>query len=193
VGDAITSCKINVMEILISTERLIIRALTKEDVNGIYELDTDPEVHRYLGNNPITSIEQAKDVITFIQKQYVENGIGRWAIIEKSSNNFVGWTGLKLIKDIVNNHTNYYDLGYRLQKKYWGKGYATETAAAVLDYAFTKMAVTEIFGIVDVENIGSNNVLKKLGLQFVEIFMYENTKHHWYKITKEEWENKQQL
>jgi [ribosomal protein S5]-alanine N-acetyltransferase len=175
------------MDILISTERLIIRALTADDADGIYALDTDPEVHRYLGNSPIKTIEQAKDVITFIQKQYKENGIGRWAIIEKSSNNFVGWTGLKLMKETVNNHTNYYDLGYRLQKKYWGKGYATETAAAVLDFAFTKMKLTEIFGITDIENIGSNNVLKKLGLQFIESFMYENTKHHWYKITKEEW------
>jgi [ribosomal protein S5]-alanine N-acetyltransferase len=175
---------------IILTERLIIRALTADDADGIYALDT--EVHRYLGNNPIKTIEEAKNVITFIQNQYIENGIGRWAIVEKDTNAFVGWTGLKLRKDedTVNNHTNYYDLGYRLQKKYWGKGYATETAIAVLNYAFTEMKLTEIYAMADAENTGSNNVLRKVGLQFIESFMDENIKHHWYKITKEKWANK---
>jgi [ribosomal protein S5]-alanine N-acetyltransferase len=181
------------MEILISTERLIVRALAAGDVNGIYELDADAEVHTYLGNNPIKTIKEAKDVIAFIQKQYVENGIGRWAIIEKNTNEFVGWTGLKLVKESINNHTSYYDLGYRLQKKYWGKGYATESAVAILQHAFTSMKLTEIFAMVDAENTRSNNVLKKVGMQCTESFIYEHIKHHWYKITKKEWANLQHL
>jgi ribosomal-protein-alanine N-acetyltransferase len=84
------------MKIHIETQRLLIREIRDEDVNGIFELDTDPEVHKYLGNKPITSMEQAATLIKFIQQQYRENGIGRWAVIEKETNNFIGWTGLKL-------------------------------------------------------------------------------------------------
>lgn len=74
-----------------------------------------------------------------IRQQYIDNGIGRWAIIEKKTNDFIGWTGLKFVTDLTNNHKHYNDLGYRLRKKYWGKGIATETAFASLSYAFDKL------------------------------------------------------
>ena len=113
------------MKIFAETERLILREILPTDVEGMYELDSDPEVHKYLGNKPVTSREQTVDVIHFIRQQYVDNGIGRCAIIDKKSNEFIGWTGLKLVTYKTNHHTNYYDLDYRLIKKYWGKGIAT--------------------------------------------------------------------
>ena len=122
------------MKIFAETERLILREILPTDVEGMYQLDADPDVHKYLGNKPVTSREQTLEVINFIRQQYIDNGIGRWAIINKKSNEFLGWTGLKLVTDETNHHKNYYDLGYRLIKKYWGKGIATESACASLDY-----------------------------------------------------------
>ena len=66
----------------------------------MYELDADPEVHKYLGNKPVTNREQTVEVINFIRQQYIHNGIGRWAIIDKKSKEFLGWTGLKLVSDV---------------------------------------------------------------------------------------------
>jgi RimJ/RimL family protein N-acetyltransferase len=175
------------MKIFIETDRLMIRALLPEDAEGIFELDSDPEVHQYLGNNPIKTVAQAAEAIQFIRQQYLDNGIGRWAVIEKGTNKFVGWTGLKLMKETVNNHNNYYDLGYRLIKKYWGKGYATETATASLAYGFNELKLPEIFAMADVQNAGSNAVLKKAGLRFIEVFQDDDTPHNWYRITREEW------
>ena len=83
------------MKIYIETERLILREIRDEDVQGMYELDADPMVHKYLGNRPISTIDEAKNVIKYIQKQYEENGIGRWAIIDKKTKDFIGWSGLK--------------------------------------------------------------------------------------------------
>lgn len=99
------------MEIYVETERLILREILLTDIDGLFELDSDPKVHQYLGNKPVKDKKQIENIIKSIREQYVENGIGRWAIIEKSTNNFLGWTGLKLEKNTVNNHTNYYDLG----------------------------------------------------------------------------------
>jgi RimJ/RimL family protein N-acetyltransferase len=178
------------MKIHIETQRLLIREIRDEDVNGIFELDTDPEVHKYLGNKPITSMEQAATLIKFIQQQYRENGIGRWAVIEKETNNFIGWTGLKLITEKTNDHINYYDLGYRFIRKYWGKGYATETANATLKYAFDTLRLTAVYAMAEVKNEASNTILKKVGLQWIETFDYEREVHNWYKITKEEWANR---
>lgn len=84
------------MKIFAETERLILREILPTDVNGIYELESDPEVHKYLGNNPVSDINQIVDGINFIRQQYIDNGIGRWAIIDKKNNNFIGWTGLNL-------------------------------------------------------------------------------------------------
>jgi [ribosomal protein S5]-alanine N-acetyltransferase len=178
------------MQTFIETDRLIIRAFIPEDADGIFELDSDPEVHLYLGNNPIKTMEQAVGAIQFIRQQYIDNGIGRWAVIKKATNEFIGWTGLKLMKQPVNNHSNYYDLGYRLIKKYWGCGYATETALASLAYGFNELKLPEIFAMADTQNVGSDAVLKKAGLKFVETFYDDNILHNWYRITHEEWNNK---
>lgn len=167
------------MKIFAETERLILRELLPADAAGMFEMDSDPEVHLYLGNKPFNTIEESEENIEFIRRQYVENGIGRWAVIEKASQNFIGWAGLKLITDPINNRVNYHDLGYRFSKKYWGKGYATESAMAARDYAFNVLKLSEIIGIADVNNLGSIHVLEKTGLKRISIFDYQDIKHHW--------------
>lgn len=174
------------MQIIAETERLIIRELLPEDATGMFKMDSDPEVHRYLGNDPVKDIEQIRNVISFIRQQYVDNSIGRWAVIEKESGEFIGWTGLKLMRETVNNHTNYYDFGYRFVKSSWGKGYATETAAPSLQYGFDVLQAEAIYAMADEGNTASRRVLQKAGLQFIEMFDYEDTQHAWYKITRDE-------
>ena len=178
------------MKIFAETERLILREILPTDVDGLFELDADPEVHRYLGNKPVTDKNETVEVIKFIRQQYIDNGIGRWAIIDKNTDEFIGWTGLKFVTEIINNHKNYYDLGYRLIKKYWGQGIATETAFASLEFAFYKLNVDVVYAMADYENHGSNQILKKVGLDFIETFDLDGIKHNWYKIDRREFENK---
>ncbi|WP_316803987.1 GNAT family N-acetyltransferase [Pedobacter nototheniae] len=172
------------MKIYAETERLLLRALQPEDAEGIFELDSDPEVHQYLGKKTIKTVEEGMQNIDYIRKQYIENGIGRWAVIEKETKQFIGWSGLKLITELTNNHINYYDLGYRLMKKYWGKGYATESAEASINYAFNKLNINEVYAIADINNQASINVLEKVGLQRINTFDYEGEPHYWLKIEK---------
>lgn len=178
------------MKIFIETERLILREILPTDIDGMFELDSDPEVHRYLGNKPVTDREQIVNAINFIRQQYIDNGIGRWAIVNKKTNAFIGWTGLKFATDLTNNHKNYYDLGYRLIKKYWGQGIATETATASLKYAFEQLKADEVYAMADCENRSSNKILEKVGLNFIEKFDLDGTEHNWYKIAKKEFKNK---
>ena len=95
---------------------------------------------------------------------------------------------MKFVTTEINKHKNYYDLGYRLIKKYWGQGIGTEAALASLKYAFEKLKVDEVYAMADCENTGSNNILKKLGMNCIETFDYEGIKHNWYKIEKREYE-----
>ena len=175
------------MEQEIETERLILRKLTEDDVEGMFELDSDPDVHRFLGNNPLKSVEQSLEAIKLIQEQYITNKIGRWAVIEKVSGDFMGWSGLKLNTHIVNNHQNFHDIGYRFIKRFWGKGYATESALPWLNYGFNTLNIEVIYGLADIANAGSNNVLTKLGLEFIEEFDYDGIRHNWYKLSREQY------
>jgi RimJ/RimL family protein N-acetyltransferase len=178
------------MKIFVETERLILRELLPSDLEGMFELDSDPEVHKYLGNKIVTDKNQIAEIINVVRKQYIDNGIGRWAVIEKSTNNFIGWTGLKFVTELTNGRKNYYDLGYRLRRKYWGQGIATETTIASLDYAFNKLKVNEVYAAASCENIASNKILQKVGLSLIETFYYEDIKCNWYKIDKNNYKNK---
>jgi [ribosomal protein S5]-alanine N-acetyltransferase len=178
------------MAIIIETERLILRELSAADAQGMFELDSDPAVHQYLGNTPVTNIEQARDVVRFIQQQYIDNGIGRFAVIEKSTQAFIGWAGFKLVKEITNAHIDFYDIGYRLIKKYWRQGFATEAAKAWLDYGFGVMNLSDIFAMADADNLASKKVLEKIGLNYVEKFTFDGVEHDWFSMTRKEWLNK---
>ncbi len=171
----------------IETERLILREFLPTDDEDMFEMDSNPEVHRYLGNNPVTDIEQVRGYIANIRQQYIDHGIGRWAVMEKASGKVIGWAGLKFITEVENNHTHFHDVGYRLNQKYWGKGYATESAKAAIKYGFEEMQLTEIIGSANVHNTQSRKALEKCGLTFVEQFYWKDILCDWLKITKEEW------
>ena len=179
------------MKIFVETERLILREIVPSDAPGIFELDSDPLVHEYIDNDLLTSIEGASKVIEFIREQYVERGVGRWAAIEKSSGDFIGWSGLKLNtgeKEMLNDKYDFIDIGYRFIPRYWGKGYATESAIAALDYGFRVLKYETIAGIALIGNIASNKVLQKIGLKHVEDFQYEDTQASWYELKKHDYE-----
>jgi RimJ/RimL family protein N-acetyltransferase len=176
------------VKIFAETERLILREILPSDIDGMFELDSDPEVHKYLGNKPITNKKEIVAIIDSVRQQYVDNGIGRFAIIDKKTNAFMGWTGLKLETRLTNNHQNYYDLGYRLIRKYWGKGIALESAIVSIDYAFKKLNLEKLYAAASCENIVSNKILQKVGLKFIETFYYEDIKCNWYRIDKNDYE-----
>ena len=173
------------MKFHIETERLILRELRSTDLEGMFELDSDPEVHKYLGNKPVKTKAESQKIIDSVLKQYEERGIGRWAAIEKSTGEFIGWSGIKLNTEYnMNGFSEYYDVGYRLIKRYWGKGYATESGKAAVQYAFNVLKLPELYGITEMGNEASHKALLKIGLHYVEDFYYEEEKTYlrWYKV-----------
>ena len=98
------------MKIITETERLIIREIVPTDIDSMFALHSDPEVHRYLGNSTITSKEKLMEAIDSIQQQYIDFGVGRWAMIDKNTNEFIGWTGLEYMTNKTNNHKTFMTL-----------------------------------------------------------------------------------
>lgn len=174
------------MNIHIETERLVLRDIETIDAAGLFDMDSDPDVHKFLGKKPIKTLEEAQALIARIQSSYELHGIGRWAIVDKITQDFIGWTGLKY-ETSLRPEFDYYDLGYRLRKKYWGQGIATESAIASLKYGFEQLQLQEINACADVQHTASNHILQKIGLQWIELFEYDGEPHNWYGLTREAW------
>jgi ribosomal-protein-alanine N-acetyltransferase len=163
------------------TDRFILRKIEKTDVDGLFLMESTPEVHRYLGEMPLQNKAQTEKIIDHIQRQYEANGIGRWAVIDKKTGDFVGWSGLKYEQEVRPDRP-YYDLGYRFRKEYWGQGIATETSIASLKYGFEVLDLKKICAAAHIENIASNKVLQKVGMKLIETFDAFGDPHHWYEL-----------
>lgn len=179
-------------KIFIETPRLILREIIYTDVERIFLLDSNPEVMKYIGVKPVTTLAESDETIKKIRKQYLENGIARWAVIEKQSNLLIGWCGLKLLTEPINGFINVFELGYRFLPESWGKGFATESGKAVLKYGFTELNLAKIYACVDVENANSDRILKdKFGFEFQGTFVdpQDNATCNWYQLEKENFIN----
>lgn len=148
------------MNLLFSSERLYFREFTINDAGLIRELNSDPEVTRYV--HDITTNWEPIDVLTnVIIPQYRLYRYGRWAVHLRGNDEFIGWCGLKFRPE-----HNYVDLGYRLMQRYWGQGYATEAAKASLQYGFEVLQLKRIFAMAHLSNKMSWKVLEKIGMQY---------------------------
>ena len=163
------------MDLILETERLIFRPLEISDAEALFELNKNPNVHKYLWQKPEKEIEESIKVIEYVQKQYKENEIGRFATILKSTEEFIGWTGIKFVNDhIENGNTNFYDYGYRLAEEHWNKGFATEASKAWLEHGFNKLNIDIMNAYTHFENGASNHVLSKCGMKFMEDYIDEH-------------------
>jgi ribosomal-protein-alanine N-acetyltransferase len=169
------------MKTSFETDRLLFRELQPNDEAALFALDSDPAVMRYLGTPPVTDIEQSREMLKNIQQQYIDYGIGRWAVVLKKTGEVIGWAGLKFIKHL-NGFDDNYDLGYRFQKAHWGKGYGYESGKAWVDFGFSEMKLKRISAYVDVENTASVKILEKCGLRLVNNFIDEGDLCAWYEI-----------
>jgi RimJ/RimL family protein N-acetyltransferase len=169
------------MKIFTETERLILRELQEEDAAGILAMDKDPEVLRFLPGSMIDSIEEAVQVVHYIRKQYEDNGIGRWAMVRKEDQAFIGWCGIKWVNDRpTNGKIDYYDIGYRMLPAYWGQGYGYEAAASCMQYGFEVLLLEELCASVMEGNTASMRIMEKLGMQWVEQYEEEGSSWNWY-------------
>jgi ribosomal-protein-alanine N-acetyltransferase len=168
------------MNLILETDRLILRELKASDAEAFFAMDSNPIVHQYLWNKPVQKIEETIEIIEFVRKQYKDNGIGRFALISKINNEFMGWAGLKYNSEEVNNKTNFYDIGYRLDEKFWGKGYASEASIAWTKYAFETMNIKTLEAAAHTENIASNRILQKIGMQMTEQYLEDGISWNWY-------------
>lgn len=146
------------MKRFLNSERLYLREFTKDDLNLIHELNKDPEVMKYV-KDPET-LEQSKESLKRYLASYDGNGLGIWALHQMESNEFIGFFIF-----IKYENTEEIEVGYRLHKKFWGKGFATEITKVLIDYGFDVLELKEMFAVTMPGNKASEKVLKKCGFR----------------------------
>ena len=162
----------------IKTQRLLIRNFVIDDAEKIFELDTDPDVMRFIGGKRPESVEDSCETLKRQFIYYEKNpGLGVFACELNDTGKFIGWGALKYLDT-----SDKIEVGYRLRKKFWGFGYATEITKALLKHAFENLHLKEVYGVTQPDNTASQKVLLKAGLEFNGIDKYYNTDLKVYKI-----------
>ena len=184
------------IHIILETPRLTLRQFTEDDLDNLFDLNSDPEVVRYLtGGRPTPREEMRDEILPFHLAVYDRfDRLGTWAADSAATGEFLGWFHFRPghgSDDITN-----IELGYRLRRPAWNSGYATEGSRALISMGFSDLAVERVFAHTMTVNTASRHVLEKCGLMLVRTIPYEGAyviegAEHGeveYALTKPEWE-----
>jgi RimJ/RimL family protein N-acetyltransferase len=179
--------------ILPETDRLLFRQWSKDDYPAFAKINADPVVMQHFPNtlHEVESNRLADKIAALI----AHRGWGFWAVEIKHAEKFIGFVGLHK-PDAKLPFTPCVEIGWRLGKAHWGKGYATEAAKAALNVAFKQLNLPEVYSFTSVSNIRSRAVMERLGMADTQRnFEHPNVpeghhlrEHVLYKLTKVEWE-----
>ncbi len=154
---------------IIKTERLGLRNWIDSDLDPFIAMSRDKEVMYYFSK--LLSEQESEDFIYRMQDHFKNPGFCYFAVDLLETNEFLGFTGI-LHQTFESEYTPCVDIGWRLKKAAWGKGYATEAAKACLEEAFTKFNINEIYSFAPEKNINSEAVMKKIGMNFIDTFQH---------------------
>ncbi|MER7014163.1 GNAT family N-acetyltransferase [Saccharopolyspora sp. NPDC000359] len=159
------------MAVFLETERLVLREFGADDVDRLLELASDPAVMRYIFGGPPPTRAEVTEQLNRCLAHYAEfGGLGKWAALERGTGRFVGMFMLHPTADGPRDEA---ELGYRLHRSAWGRGYATEGAIALVRTGFTEFGLRRISGQAMSVNTGSRRVLEKAGLRYVRTFFVD--------------------
>lgn len=143
---------------IIETKRLLLRTYVQEDMDALFLMVSDPDVRRFFADRSRTR-EEVWASYPVRMEFWRKNGFGQLGVFEKESGELVGYCGLKPLAD-----TEEIEIYYGFFRESWGKGYATESATAVLRFAFEETGIERVVGVTHTENYASQKVLEKIGL-----------------------------
>ncbi|WP_433356391.1 GNAT family N-acetyltransferase [Microtetraspora malaysiensis] len=146
------------------TERLRLRMWRDDDLDPLAAMDGDPEVVRYIGDGVPRTREQTADTLARLRQRWQERGFGLFAVEVRETGEFAGWVGLT-VPEYLPELLPAVEIGWRMARAHWGRGYATEAAREVLAFGFREVGLDEIVSVALVDNTASLRVMAKLGMR----------------------------
>jgi RimJ/RimL family protein N-acetyltransferase len=163
----------------IETPRLLLRMFRPDDLDDLAALFADPDVMRYVGDGRPATREEAEAALQSILGHWQRRGYGRWVVVDKETDEFIGFGGLRSLFGTV-------ELVYHLAKAHWGKGFATELARASLRYGFEEHRCDRIVAVAKPPNAASIHVMEKIGMHYEKHTNYYNIDVVQYSISSDE-------
>jgi RimJ/RimL family protein N-acetyltransferase len=180
------------MHVYLKTERVSLRQYQPEDFDRLVELNSDPEVMKYLGGLVANTVEDTKIGVERTLQYQKQFNFMLGVFTAEINGEFIGWFLLRPDRRTLDN-TKELEVGYRLKKKFWGQGYATEVSSGLIKRAFEELDAEIVFGLVSPPNIASRKVLEKVGLRFIR--EYDDPLYRGllgttarYELTRAEWQ-----
>lgn len=171
---------------ILTTQRLRLEPFNDGHLDGLYAIDSDPEVMRYITGKPATREETAA-VIARVKARWAEWGFSWWAFIEQSNNEIIG-SGC--IQYLGRDTANPLEIGWRLRQDKWRQGYASEAAACMAGFAFETVGANLLTAICDPDNIQSARVMQRLGMTFRGMERWHEMDVHTYAMTRGAWDKR---
>ncbi len=163
---------------LFETDRLYVRQWQNNDLQNLHRLYSDKAIMQYI--RPVLTIEETKQIFDKQIAEYSEGDyVGRYLIIEKNSNSFVG---IFLLRKPENNDG--VEIGYAFRLEDWGKGFATEIVKKSIQYIFNTTIFSSIYAFTDLQNVNSKNVLIKAGFTFLENIIEDGEELHVFSLDR---------
>lgn len=168
---------------LFETERLVARQLSLEDLPELTEILSDPEVMKY-SIRGVCDENATRKFIDWCMECYSSHGVGPWALLEKTSGNLIGFCGVspELVDDVEE-----INLGYRLARRFWNQGFATEAVNGVMSYAFDQKHCESVVVIIEPEHTASVRVTEKVGFGDYTIHEFHDRPVRLYRMTCQDW------
>jgi [ribosomal protein S5]-alanine N-acetyltransferase len=151
------------------TSRLIVRGISYDDLDAFATLCADPVAMQYMGDGKPLDRQTVQHWIDVCHRKYRERGYGTSAVVEKASGEFIGFCGVVRAPD-----NDFDEVIYAFAQQHWGKGYASEVAAAMLDYVFRISNLDEIYATIHSANKASQRVMAKVGMHYLKTQIEED-------------------
>lgn len=166
------------------TDRLRLRPITASDAQALHGVWTNPDVRRYLFDGAIIPMERANEIIEASERCFASLGAGLYAIrLASDPGTVAGFCGFRRFED-----TDQPELLYGMLPAYWGQGYVTEAARAMLRYGFENCAMVRVLGVTDTPNQRSVRVMQRIGMFFLERREYHGLDTVFFCVNREEFQ-----
>lgn len=167
------------MNIIVETDRLIIRELKGDDILSLYKIESDPRIIQYIPWSKLCTFDECKRQIKKYINNYKKYKLNTWAVVIKETNELIGITQL-----IYSNKIKGVELGTKISPEFWSKGYASELSKGIVDYGLNELYIDEITAVTDINNAGAIKSLINIGMTLKKYGYYNGAEAVFYSMKR---------
>jgi RimJ/RimL family protein N-acetyltransferase len=167
------------MNIIVETERLIIREFEENDILSLYKIESDPRIIEFIPWSKLSTLNDCRKQIKKYISNYNKFKLNTWAVVLKESDEVIGITQL-----IYSNKIKGVEIGTKILPEYWSKGYASELSKSVVHYGLYDLEIDEITAVTDINNAGAIKSLINMGMTLKKYGYYNGAEAAFYSIRR---------